>query len=206
MNRLLCAVMGSVLALAACGRESVGHSPGPSPGNVGELLVIGNSITRMVPKPELLWFGFRGMAASSEDKDFAHLVGAALRLPLTTVHVGRLEYDASAPLPRVSVRPSTVVVVELGDNGFAPRYADLLASVKNGAALVCTSTWWARIETDKRMQPLCEAAGGRWVYIGDIYRGRRGVNFDDGVDRHPGDVDMAEIARRVLLAIRQRGT
>ena len=42
------------------------------------VLFVGNSITRHEPNPSLGWYGDWGMAASSKEKDYVHLVVAEL--------------------------------------------------------------------------------------------------------------------------------
>lgn len=190
------------LVLAACGGGGSSPEPAkPAPVVRTNLLVIGNSITRHGPLPGLGWAGDWGMAASEQGKDFAHLTGAALGLPVTAINTAVIETDPAAPLPTVSVGSGTVVVVELGDNGLPVKYAELLASVNRGAALACTSTYWHNVPADAVMKTACEAAGGRWVFIGDIFKGRLGRFANEGVDLHPGDAEMAEISRRLVAAL-----
>lgn len=42
------------------------------------ILFLGNSLTLHGPKPEIEWFGNWGMAASAQDKDYVHLLTAAI--------------------------------------------------------------------------------------------------------------------------------
>ena len=50
-------------------------------GNSGRprVLILGNSITRHGPKPEIGWTNDWGMAASAQDKDYAHLLAARIK-------------------------------------------------------------------------------------------------------------------------------
>ena len=47
-------------------------------GGVKKVMFFGNSITRHEPNASLGWYGDWGMAASSKEKDFVHLVVKAL--------------------------------------------------------------------------------------------------------------------------------
>ena len=48
-------------------------------GGTPRIMFIGNSITRHAPKPDIGWYGNWGMAASSKEKDFVHLVMAEIQ-------------------------------------------------------------------------------------------------------------------------------
>ena len=52
--------------------------PEVRPSAIRRILFLGNSITLHGPKPDIGWTGNWGMAASSEDKDYVHLVTSAL--------------------------------------------------------------------------------------------------------------------------------
>ena len=189
--------------LAACGGGGDASDPTQhkASGPRTNLLVLGNSITRHGPLASIGWSGDWGMAASDQAHDYAHLVGATLDLPVEARNVSTLEVHPDAPMPDVTVAPDTVVIVELGDNGLPAHYADLLALVKGGAALVCTSTYWPKPDFDAVTRPACEAAGGTYVTIGDIFTGPQGTWENPAVAGHPGDKEMAEIARRILKVL-----
>lgn len=180
-----------------------------------DLLIIGNSITRMPPSAEMGWPGEWGMAASAPEKDFAHLTAAALNLPLTALNFSQLEKDPLGNLWQIpsyvqSATLRTAAVVELGDNAltssvsiFAIGYGSLLDALHAGK-LVCVSTWWRDEAKDAVIEQACKSHGGRYVFIGDIYPQRgddigRFANAD--VDRHPHDWSMQVIATRVTAAI-----
>ena len=189
--------------LAACGGGGDASDPTQHKASVPRtsLLVLGNSITRHGPLASIGWSGDWGMAASDQAHDYAHLVATALDLPIEARNVSTLEVHSDAPLPEVTVTPGTVVIVELGDNGLPVHYTDLLALVKGGAALVCTSTYWMTAERDNVMKPACQSAGGVWVDLGGIFTGPQGTWANPAVAGHPGDKEMAEIARRILKAL-----
>jgi hypothetical protein len=226
-----CAAALFSIVLAACGGGGPGSSPAktaptaaaeqpqpepqaPAP-PFTDLFVLGNSITKIGPSAARGWSGDWGMAASSADKDFAHLTAAALHVPLTVLNFSALEIDPAVQVSQVlsyvqAATPHTAVVVELGDNviaggasTFAPAYGALLDAM-HFAKLACVSTWWRDDAKDAVIQQACKAHGGTYVFIGDIYPQRTDdVNryADVDTDRHPHDASMALIAARVTAAL-----
>ena len=188
-----------VLALVGCG------SPRPTP----NLIVIGNSITYSGPSPIVDWNGNWGMAASAQDKDFAHVAGSALGLPVSVFPMVTLERLQTAYLEGVnrvatSVTHESIVVVELGDNAinsdpaaFDSAYRYLLENVSRRKRLICVSTFWAKSDLDARIRAACEYHEGTYVYIGDIRTNPantdwRVVEFSNAaVQSHPHDWSAA---------------
>jgi hypothetical protein len=195
-----------ILCLGGCGASSP------------NLVVIGNSITWHIADPSIGWNGNWGMAASAEDRDFAHVTAASLHLPVTAFNLASLERlqprsaeDKAAAL--ASVNEGSIVVVELGDNAvysdpgrFREAYNLLLADL-HPRALYCLSTFWEKPWLDQIIQRGCEAYGGTYVYIGDIYRDPSNPDYktvtfaDSAVQGHPHDWSMAQIADRVVKAV-----
>lgn len=229
----LCAALVLAAGAAGCGggsstsaavsspaAELAQPQPSPQPqvpqAQFTNLLVIGNSITRIPPSPALGWTGNWGMAASSPDNDFAHLTAATLNLPLTALNFSELE---KAPMANTWQIPSyaqtanaqTAAVVELGDNvslssvsEFGAAYGTLLDAL-HVAKLACVSTWWREDAKDAVIENACKAHGGKYVFIGDIYPQRAddvGRYADRDVDAHPHDWSMQVIATRVVAALR----
>jgi hypothetical protein len=52
------------------------------------ILFLGNSLTLHGPKPEIKWTGNWGMAASAQDKDYVHLLTAAINGQRTSGPLG----------------------------------------------------------------------------------------------------------------------
>lgn len=71
---------GTVLALnpGSAAPPAVPAAPGVKPSAIRRVLFLGNSITLHGPKADIGWAGDWGMAASSEEKDYVHLVTRAL--------------------------------------------------------------------------------------------------------------------------------
>lgn len=206
------------LTLAACGGGGSGDVS--TPVQPTEIRFIGNSLTVHKPLPEQGWYGNWGMAASAQDKDYAHLTAHALNLPLEVFHVAQIEIDPSTaddfiPTATAGLKPTSIVVIQLGDNlkaeslpEFTPVYGKLLDAAK-GHKLLCLSTWWGIPATDDLIKKQCAAHGGTYVYIGDI---KTDPSNPDGleqqfkgstaVDSHPHDWSMARIAERTASSAR----
>lgn len=206
------------LTLAACGGGGGPDEPQQQPApRFSNLHVIGNSITASGLNPMWTdWTGpVRGMAASTPEKDFVHIVAAHFKLPMTLDGGVDIEIRPDTVTPgdfaskTAPITANTLAVIELGDNAptdnlvaFSRAYDALLASTRGAKLLLCLGTWWGNTATDDAVKASCIKAGGTYVYIGGIYKGRLGIYQNEGVDRHPGDEGMAEIARRIVEAAR----
>jgi alpha-galactosidase len=185
-----------------------------------KLVVIGNSITHHDYYPSIGWTGNWGMAASAEDKDFAHLSAAGLKVPLTAENVADLERNPASqmstiiPQATAVIDRNSIVVVELGDNvaditAFQPAYRELLRAAGKSSPLylVCLSTFWEKPNYDSVIKSECTAAGGTYVYIGDIYSSTANPDYvtpvfsNPDVNGHPHDWSMAKIAERIVSAV-----
>lgn len=212
-----------VALLTACGG---GGDPEPEPAapaaqSYPAAVIIGNSLVKYANQiPSDGWFGTWGMAASAENKDFAHLTAAAFGVTYPALRVGsQLEQHPAENMAMVNdlsagVTADSLVVVELADNAraplapFAAAYVALLEKVKHARRLVCVSTWWPDAEKDLMIRTECEKRGGRVAYIGDLQYSptnldRLGYQFPGAsVNEHPHDWGMAQIAARVIAAAR----
>jgi hypothetical protein len=195
---------------------------------VTSVVALGNSITRHGAAPQIKWFGDWGMAASSPEKDYVGRLRALLVKPGQSVvqaqrfNVAVMEREPKGfqldPATSAIAAASSVLVVELGDNAngdalqdFDSAYRALLTQTKQKkGVLLCLSTWWNSAKVDSIIKPACVKAGGVFVEIGDIHSDpnahpSKGGDFDDpGILNHPGDVGMAEIAKRLFAAYTQK--
>lgn len=194
------------------------------------LVAVGNSITVHGPAAGLGWTGNWGMAAQSEQADYAGRLRVLLadNSTASATRVTRIGFTAietappGAPLAAehlAAVRSSQWLVLQLGDNvpagrgtEFGRAYALLALQARpQSGALACLSTWWARSDIDALIEAACKAAGGRFVAIGDLLTARPaavpawpGIT-DAGVLAHPRDAEMAQIAQRIFVAWRGAG-
>ena len=200
--------MGRALAVLLTSLLMSCNDPQPS------LQIIGNSLTLHLAAPSLGWYGNWGMAASAQDKDFAHLTATAMGLPVEVHNLAALEITGDTSqiaAATAHVTPYSAVIVQLGDDtpstqaaAFQPLYRELLDNVASASQLVCLSTWWGNTVVDAVIEQECYAHAGVYVYIGDIYPVRQddvGRYANSGVDKHPHDWSMAVIASRVVAAL-----
>ncbi len=116
LHRLLVVLILSCAALPATGQETF-----------RKVLFLGNSITKHGPKADIDWSGNWGMAASTEAKDYVHLVVAGLAAkggtaPETMVrniadferaHAG---YDIAGKLREAVDFQADLIILAIGEN------------------------------------------------------------------------------------------
>jgi len=197
-----------------------------------KILFVGNSITLHGPKADIDWHGNWGMAATSEDKDYVHLVTKALAAkqgatPVTMVknvadferaHVG---YDIAGKFSDAAAFKADLVILCIGENVAAlktpeaqAKYQEqvtaLLKVLKSNpkAAIVVRSSFWANEAKDTAMRKACDAVGGVFVDISALGKDEQNYGRSErpykhaGVANHPGDRGMAAIAEAIVKAVK----
>lgn len=193
------------------------------------LFVMGNSLTRHFPAPEIGWRGEWGMAASGADKDFVSQLLVLLNRDVSAGASWSAHRESGGDLERNptsfhvpdemarQARQAAMVVIEVGDNldigktplpSFATAYAQSLQALKpQSGVLLCVSTWWPSIEKDNVIKKRCEQAGGVFVDISDIARSPKNIARNErpiaheGVGAHPGDAGMKAIADKIFASV-----
>jgi len=210
--------------------------PEVKPSAIHKILFLGNSITLHGPKADIGWTGNWGMAASSEDKDYVHLVTSALArqagaTPRTMVrNIADFErnyatYDVGGQLKDLFGFDADLVVLAIGENvpaldskearaRFKAGVMNLLrcALAKRHPLVVVRSCFWADAAKDQVLREACQEAGGVFVDAGPL--GREAANAarsersftHEGVASHPGDRGMKALADAIVQAVMQRDT
>lgn len=177
------------------------------------LFIVGNSLSRHAPAENLGWHFDHGMAASSPENDYAHLLKGKLEMATGksfNLIIERPEGEHSLiGLPKAMPEKADVVILQIGDNyknQLEPaealrRYRALLSSLKKSypsAAMVAVGPWKCSYND---MMRSCAAAEG--VAFADILQfgkdpamSARGFS-SWAVNWHPGDRGMAAIADKV---------
>lgn len=195
-----------------------------------KVLFVGNSITMHGPKADIDWHGNWGMAASSQDKDYVHLVTKALTqihgLPPTIMikNVADFErahanYDITGKFSDAAAFKADLIVLCIGENvpalktqEAAAKYQEqvtaLLKALRSNpkARVFVRSSFWANEAKDTAMRQACEAVGGTFVDISALSKDERNYARSErpykhaGVANHPGDRGMAAIAEAIVKA------
>lgn len=195
------------------------------------ILFLGNSITRHVPSSAIGWSGEWGMAASSEDKDFVHVLvnriaAMAGNEPVVMIKtIAAYEwnydtYDVDSQLKEQIAFKADLLVLAIGENMKTPSTEDakkllktsvvrLLTAFKssNPMVVVVRSCFWSSPEKDEVLAQASKETGCIFVDISDL--GKNELNFarserkyaHDGVANHPGDKGMQSIADAIVNAL-----
>jgi hypothetical protein len=208
--------------------------PEVKPSAIRRILFLGNSITLHGPKADIGWAGNWGMAASSEDKDYVHLVtGALAKHSGSTPHImvrniadferSYATYDVDGQMKDLFAFDPDLVILAIGENvptlGSEDAKAQFKAGVMKilGCALakrhplvVVRSSFWADPTKDQVLRLACQEADAIFVNAGPL--GREAANAarsersftNDGVASHPGDQGMKALADAIVQAVLQR--
>lgn len=227
------------LLLLSCAAVQAADAPAPRL-KVGELvaskvLFLGNSITLHGPAPSIGWTGNWGMAASSEDKDYVHLVTADIvkaaggkpQIKVRNIadfERGHEKFDIAGEYKAELAFQADVIVVAIGENlpelaseesrrAFATAFALLLGELKkNGHPVIFVrSSFWPNPVKDEIMRQASADVGATFIDISKLGAEKSNAASSErqiehaGVAAHPGDKGMREIANAIFAAIRQKG-
>lgn len=198
------------------------------PAEIRRILFLGNSITRHGPKPDIEWHGDWGMAATSAERDYVHLVVAAItgrtgKPPEILVrNIADFEraydaYDVEAKLKDAFAFDADLVVLAIGENvpafksdaeadRFEAGVARILAGVRahRRPLIIVRSGFWPEQTRDARLRKASDAAGARFVDISALGRDPSNAARSErpykhaGVGNHPGDRGMKAIADAIV--------
>ena len=198
-----------------------------------KILFLGNSITLHGPAPAIGWLGNWGMAASTKDNDYVHLVLKAIaetagREPQSVVaNIATFErqyatFDVDSGLKQELAFKADLVIVAMGENvpaftteqakaAFKTSTTELLKKLKENSypVIVVRSCFWPDQAKDAILKQACEEVGGIFVDAGALGRTRRilparnASSHMPGVAAHPGDRGMKAIADAILEALRK---
>lgn len=186
------------------------------------VLFLGNSITLHETAPRIGWKFNWGMSASSEEKDYVHIVLKGLRekygkISHCVVNVGEWEknYFQDGVLEKFKGArefEADIVISRLGENVRRDRfdeypltgYMRTFMEYFTGSAkkVVVTDTFWEHGYICDVLRTLAQEKGHEFVTICDL--GEQDENkalglFEHaGVAGHPGDLGMKRIAERIL--------
>ena len=196
------------------------------------ILFVGNSLTSHGPKADIDWHGNWGMAATSLDKDYVHVVTKALATKQGTTpvimiknvadferaHVG---YDIAGKFADASAFKADLIILCIGENVAAlktpeaqSKYQEqvtaLLKTLRSNpkAQIIVRSSFWANTAKDTAMRQACETVSGTFVDISALSKDEKNYARSErpykhaGVANHPGDRGMAAIAEEIVKVVK----
>ena len=193
------------------------------------ILFLGNSITWHGPLEEIGWSGDWGMAASSEENDYAHKVMAAIKNknPNATFCIVQgavwertyknCDYENNfgaaknfCPDIIVCLLSDNMKIEEFDESAFIENMGKLhsfLSGGRNDVTIIETSSFGSNEIKDKAIEAYTKKVGARYIYIGDLNKDPKylatGLFWHDGVAGHPGDFGMQTIANRIIDCINE---
>lgn len=227
---VLCGLIGLVFILGTFDGIVRADEPKPAP-RFENVLFLGNSITLHGPAPKIGWEGNWGMAASSLEKDYVHIVtralakssGATPKMLAKNIAAFERQYatfDLKQSLKDAFAFKPDLVVVAIGENvpklKTAEEKAQFQASVSkllkelqsdNHPTIIVRSCFWPDTAKDEALRQACQQAECVFVDISKL--GKDEANYarserdfsHAGVAAHPGDQGMQAIADAILKAL-----
>jgi len=186
---------------------------------IKSVFIFGNSIVDHGDAPTIGWHGRRGMAASTLDSDFVHLLMAEIKRKDSSVKVG---YANMGPFEltytdynweRLDTFPKPdMLILRFGenvddstvDNGqLTGRYDKLIQRIDpdKKATVVIVSSFWKRPNNNRVMRDY--AAKHHYLFVrnddlwADSTNAAYGLFKDPGVAMHPSDKGMRMIKERI---------
>lgn len=185
-----------------------------------KILVVGNSITRHGPKPEIGWDRDWGMAASAPEKDYVHLLYAKLcEADLSSYmmirqasgwEIGFLNDDILEKFAQERAFDADIVVYRLGENvkkdtkyAFRERLEAFIDYICPRGKVIFTTGFWKNEIVDDAIRDLAAKRGERCVDIQCEGEAQTAIGLFEhkGVAMHPGDKGMEMIAERIAQAL-----
>lgn len=191
------------------------------------VLFVGNSITRHGKMPEIGWNQDWGMAASSEENDYVHIVASKILEKATNAcfcicQASKWEVHCYEPEQVLDYYKEArdfqadIIIFRILENFPRDRYekellkknyCELISYLngKNTAKIILTTSFWKR-EEDQAIREIAEEKGCPLVELNDLGEDDNmkaiGLFEHSGVANHPGDLGMEMIAKRILDVLR----
>jgi hypothetical protein len=224
MNKILIVLLLGILFTACQVKEDAKIKPI----QFKNILILGNSITKHAPGPQVGWYGNWGMAASVESKDFSHIISTALNAQITPINISDFEMSHTVfdlkTLDEHFVKTPDLIIIKIGENVLQPTdfdksFTKFISYIKYktpNAKIVIAGTFWQNDPVNKVMIAESQSRKIPFVnlqqldtqinksFIGeDMYSvdGSKYKITDQSVANHPGDVGMKNIADLILAKV-----
>ena len=192
-----------------------------------KILFLGNSITWHAPKPSIGWYGNWGMAASSLENDYVHILSRSVSEitgtppEIMVENIAAFEsnyetYDLALLNEHMEFGADTVILA-IGENvrdvgsedsriRFRAGVLRLLNALKDAGnpTIIVRSSFWPDEVEDNILKSVAEEVGGVFVDISGLSNDESNYareHAHEGVAAHPSDKGMQAIADLLLEAI-----
>ncbi|MBS1506488.1 MAG: SGNH/GDSL hydrolase family protein [Bacteroidetes bacterium] len=209
-----------LLFYAAC--QSTNATP---PNKTLRILILGNSITHHGPSAAVGWSGDWGMAASSAETDFVHVLKAKLtkQYPSITLdyrerNIADWERDFATDFKKDNVTNELLqfkpdlLIIRLGENvkedyALKNNYAAALKKLIGDFStvkthVIITGNFWPNAKKDSIQTKVAIDNGYEFVSLSDLAADGKnqatGLFPDGGVAAHPSDFGMNNIAIKIF--------
>ena len=188
-----------------------------------KIAILGNSITRHGPKPQIDWTHDFGMAASDKDHDYVHVLFRKLTesgknvcffVKQLAVWERNHEEEYNDFYTDIGEFNPDIIVFRLGENVnrqaslevYEAATEKLLDFIGHGTAkLVLTTCFWKHGVADDAVRNICKKRGLEPTELNDLgdmpEMKAIGLFEHSGVAAHPGDLGMENIAQRIYNAL-----
>jgi hypothetical protein len=185
---------------------------------IRKIVITGNSLTWHPPLANSDWNNNWGMAATSQEKDYAHQIYNLIartqkeKPELVIENFQDRRIIDPAKHDKLASFKADLYIIEIGDNlkddesnekTLGLPYEQMLKTIKKtnpNALIFCTSTWGCSKNKDPLIRAACERQKVPYVridiFIGDVKNRALGEGHfkHGGVNWHPGDRGMQKIA------------
>jgi len=200
--------------LVSCKKHD--YTPGTSILTFNNVVILGNSITFAPHNTETGWYGDWGMAATSEDLDYVHILTRYFRVKnpdvtVTVRNIGAFEvdaisYDFDTNLKDLRVLKPDLLILRIGED--VPKYADLQVFDERYTALInyfkavnphiiilsVGSVWGSHVDPLMQSHPPYVLLSSM---INDMTNFSFGMWTSFGIELHPCNKGMQNIAARL---------
>lgn len=184
------------------------------------VLIVGNSIVKHSPAPNLGWYGDWGMAATSPEKDFYHVLTKLLQnsnkynsVNVDAKNIAYWENDFTYDLNQyidISNKTYDVLIVRLGENvGNTDEYYNTLNDMINhfkdlNTKVIITDVVWYNQTKETIHQQIAFDNNYKYISFADFQNNPSNYSwdlFDNGaVAAHPSDLGMQNLAELLYNA------
>jgi hypothetical protein len=192
--------------------------------NIKTVLILGNSIVKHGPNPDIGWYGNWGMAASAEDSDFVHLlirdihqIDPSVKVSYKGIADFERDFDTYTLSNLSSFRSHDMLIMKISENvndekafndDFGLYYGKLVDYLDpyQKSIKIIVDGFWGKKYVNKMIEDYAKEKKYPFVSIHDLSldssNKATGLFENAGVAAHPSDKGMRMIEQRIWEKIK----